>query len=78
MSTCTVCIKDFDFIKESSAMGHDVCLANEVVPGLKGTIEHLDLSITEHLSVIHGLHDDVDQLEGKVSELQYQSGEINE
>lgn len=34
MSTCTVCLKEFEFMKESSGLGHDGCIAIESIKRL--------------------------------------------
>jgi len=47
MSTCTICLKDFDFEKTVSALGHDSCVAVNTLEELSLNMKAIDMRIEE-------------------------------
>jgi len=65
MSTCGICLKDFEVALEQETRGHRACTLEEVIVDqdeLQDTIHTLEMKLM-------GAEDEIDELEGQVGRL---------
>lgn len=76
MSTCTICIKDFEPSQEATALGHDVCLAREELPRIREEIKRLDFEIAKHVEQTDEEFSKTTRAEERIKELEAEIQDI--